>query len=68
MSDLLNNKTFMIGSLPHKSSREAFDILKRFPLTIPTWPQLPKRSFKEAMIPQYTEGFPEYILTKKKRP
>ncbi len=25
---------------------------------IPFWPQLPHRSFKESMAPQYTEGFP----------
>jgi methionine synthase II (cobalamin-independent) len=48
----------MIGSLPHLSPKEAFEALEQDPLTIPAWPQLPRRSFKEAMVPQYTEAFP----------
>src|SRR3990170_7914559 len=47
-----------IGSLPHKDEKEAFRlILKNFP-EIPFWPQLPKRSFLEGMVVQYSEGFP----------
>lgn len=46
-----------IGSLPHKSADAACSlILSTF--DIPFWPQLPKVSFKELMIPQYSEGFP----------
>ena len=48
----------MMGSMPHLTPQEAVQALEQFPLTIPAWPQLPKRSFKEAMIPQYTEAFP----------
>lgn len=48
----------MIGSLPQSTAADALKILDEFPLSIPTWPQLPKRSFKEAMIPQYSEGLP----------
>lgn len=48
----------MMGSMPHLTPEDATKALEQFPLTIPAWPQLPKRSFKEAMIPQYTEGFP----------
>jgi methionine synthase II (cobalamin-independent) len=46
-----------IGSLPHTDAREAVGlVLKSF--DIPFWPQLPKRSFRELMIPQYSEGMP----------
>lgn len=52
------NQTTMIGSMPHRDAGEALEVLRRFPLSIPAWPQLPKRSFKEGMMPQYSEGFP----------
>jgi hypothetical protein len=48
----------MIGSMPHLTPKEALLALEQVPLTIPAWPQLPRRSFKEALIPQYTEAFP----------
>lgn len=47
-----------IGSFPHKDERVVFGlILENFP-QIPFWPQLPKRSFLEGMVIQYSEGFP----------
>ena len=47
-----------IGSFPHREETEAFPlILENFP-HIPFWPQLPKRSFLEGMVVQYSEGFP----------
>ena len=52
------NQTTMIGSMPHRDADSALELLTRYPLDIPTWPQLPKRSFKEGMMPQYSEGFP----------
>lgn len=46
-----------IGSLPHTDSIEACRlVLETF--DIPFWPQLPKLSFHESMIPQYSEGIP----------
>ncbi len=46
-----------IGSLPHTDPEEAVNIvLSSF--DIPFWPQLPKLSFLEQMIPQYSEGLP----------
>ena len=46
-----------IGSLPHTDREEACRlILETF--DIPFWPQLPKLSFHEFMIPQYSEGMP----------
>lgn len=58
MFSLPTNQTTMIGSMPQPTAEEAYQALQQYPLSIPAWPQLPKRSFKEAMIPQYTEGFP----------
>ncbi len=47
-----------VGSFPHQDEREVSRlILKNFP-EIPFWPQLPKRSFLEGMVVQYSEGFP----------
>jgi methionine synthase II (cobalamin-independent) len=47
-----------VGSFPHQDEKEVFRlILKNFP-EIPFWPQLPKRSFLEGMVIQYSEGFP----------
>ena len=46
-----------IGSLPHRNAQEACRlILDTF--DIPFWPQLPGLSFRELMIPQYSEGLP----------
>ncbi|MGZ4881213.1 MAG: hypothetical protein ACXV7G_09110 [Halobacteriota archaeon] len=58
MSELPAHQTTMVGSMPHLSPKAALQALEHIPLTIPAWPQLPKRSFKEALIPQFTEGFP----------
>ena len=47
-----------IGSFPHQDEKEVIPlILRNFP-DIPFWPQLPKRSFLEGMVVQYSEGFP----------
>ncbi len=46
-----------IGSLPHLEPDEACRlVLETF--DIPFWPQLPRLSFLEWMIPQYSEGMP----------
>jgi hypothetical protein len=50
--------TTIIGSMPQKTPEDAHRLLEKYPLTIPAWPQLPKRSYKELMIPQFSEGFP----------
>jgi len=50
--------TTIIGSLPCLTAAEALDLLERCPLAIPAWPQLPKRSFREGMVIQFSEGFP----------
>ena len=46
-----------IGSLPHTDAAAAAAlVLETF--DIPFWPQLPRISFREQMIPQYSEGLP----------
>ncbi len=56
-----------IGSFPHKDEKEVFRlILKNFP-DIPFWPQLPKRSFLEGMVVQYSEGFPSLRWNEKEQ-
>lgn len=46
-----------IGSLPHLKAEDACRlVLETF--DIPFWPQLPRISFREFMIPQYSEGMP----------
>ncbi len=46
-----------IGSLPHTDPAEACKLILDS-VDIPFWPQLPHRSFRELMVPQYSEGFP----------
>ena len=46
-----------IGSLPHRNPIEACNLVLRS-FDIPFWPQLPQLSFRELMIPQYSEGIP----------
>jgi methionine synthase II (cobalamin-independent) len=56
-----------IGSFPHQDEKEIFQlILKYFP-EIPFWPQLPKRSFLEGMVLQYSEGFPNLRWIEKEK-
>ena len=55
-----------IGSLPQRSAEEACRVvLKTF--DIPFWPQLPSLSFKEFMIPQYSEGMPCFRLDNERK-
>ncbi len=60
-------QTTIIGSLPGRHPVEALELLDRYPLTIPAWPQLPKRSFREGMVVQYSEGLPGIRLDEKER-
>ncbi|NTU43373.1 MAG: hypothetical protein HGA78_10095, partial [Nitrospirales bacterium] len=46
-----------IGSLPHQNAEDACNLILRT-FDIPFWPQLPRISFRESMIPQYSEGMP----------
>jgi len=55
-----------IGSLPHKDAARACAIVTHFLRDIPAWPQLPRRSFRENMYAQYSEGFPGINATEAK--
>ncbi len=46
-----------IGSLPHIDPGEACRLIIET-CDIPFWPQLPRRSFRESMITQFSEGMP----------
>jgi hypothetical protein len=47
-----------IGSLPLTEPEDAARFVLEADLSIPFWPQLPKRGFLEQMIPQYGESMP----------
>jgi methionine synthase II (cobalamin-independent) len=56
-----------VGSFPHLDEEKVFRlILNNFP-EIPFWPQLPKRSFLEGMVVQYSEGFPSLRWNEKEQ-
>jgi methionine synthase II (cobalamin-independent) len=58
--------TLGIGSLPYIDAVKSSDrIFKVF--DIPFWPQLPKRSFKENMYSQFSQGLPGLVIDEKKR-
>jgi methionine synthase II (cobalamin-independent) len=51
-----------IGSMPHTNPEEACAIIMKYLPDIPVWPQLPRRSPKENMIIQFSEGFPGVVM------
>jgi len=51
-----------IGSMPHTDPEEACSLVMKHLPTIPAWPQLPKRSPKENMCIQFSEGFPGAVI------
>jgi len=51
-----------IGSMPHTNPDEACSIIMKYLPDIPIWPQLPRRSPKENMIIQFSEGFPGIVI------
>ncbi len=51
-----------VGSLPHREPKEACDLVFKYLPTIPAWPQLPRRSFRENMYVQYGERFPGLVV------
>lgn len=57
MSNISPFSTTGIGSTPHTSPVEACRLIEAV-FDIPFWPQLPKYSFRESMVPQYSEGMP----------
>jgi methionine synthase II (cobalamin-independent) len=51
-----------IGSMPYVNPDEACATVMKYLPDIPAWPQLPKRSPKENMIIQFSEGFPGIVI------
>lgn len=50
------------GSLPHTSPLQALRVLLNTTSEVPTWPQLPRRSFRERGDVQSVIGFPGLML------
>jgi methionine synthase II (cobalamin-independent) len=51
-----------IGSMPHTNADEACSVIMKYLPEIPFWPQLPRRSPKENMIIQFSEGFSGVVI------
>ncbi|HEB76503.1 MAG TPA: methionine synthase [Nitrospirae bacterium] len=58
-------ETTGIGSLPFTDADAAVRLVLSH-CDIPFWPQLPHRSFKELMVPQYSEGLPGVVVDQEK--
>src|SRR3989338_1638857 len=56
-----------IGSLPFKDSKAACRIIFDNFRDIPFWPQLPRRSYKEHMYCQFSEGMPGINIDEKNK-
>lgn len=54
-----------IGSLPFREPEEAASFALQA-CDIPFWPQLPRISFRELMVPQYSEGLPGVRIDEKR--
>jgi len=52
-----------IGSMPHTDPEKACSLVRKYLPDIPAWPQLPRRSDKEKMNIQFSEGFPDIALS-----
>jgi len=50
-----------LGSLPHTDAAQATALLLAYTPEIPTWAQLPKRTWHENMMVQYLEGLPGVV-------
>ncbi len=52
----------VIGSMPQTDPRTACAQVVHYLKDIPAWPQLPRRSFRENMYAQYSQGFPGLVI------
>lgn len=64
---LVPGSTTAIGSLPHQDANEAVDFVFESKVDMPFWPQLPKRDFREWMVPQYGADLPGFQLDEAKK-
>lgn len=54
--------TTAIGSLPHTDAGAAVRFVLESGCDVPFWPQLPKRDFREGMVPQYASALPGFTV------
>jgi len=59
---LTPGSTTAIGSLPHREATAAVEFVFDSGVDVPFWPQLPKRDFREWMVPQYGADLPGFHL------
>jgi methionine synthase II (cobalamin-independent) len=52
----------IIGSMPHTDPSRACSLITHYLKDIPAWPQLPRRSFRENMYVQFSQGFPGAVV------
>ncbi len=57
-----NGLATIIGSLPHPDAVSACQEVILNLKDIPAWPQLPRRSFKENMYAQFSQGLPGIVI------
>jgi len=55
-----------IGSMPQTDPKEACSLVAKYLPDLPAWPQLPRRSQRENMYAQFSEGFPGIALEEDK--
>lgn len=51
-----------IGSLPYDNPEKAVEFMLKWTPEVPSWPQLPRRSFLENMYVQFAEGLPGAVV------
>lgn len=52
----------LLGSLPHRSAKQALEMSRRYAGALLAWPQLPQRGFREHVLVQSAAGFPGLVL------
>ncbi|MHC4698508.1 MAG: uroporphyrinogen decarboxylase/cobalamine-independent methonine synthase family protein, partial [Planctomycetota bacterium] len=55
-----------IGSMPHADPARAIEVIFAAIPNAPIWPQLPKRTLREQMEIQYSEGLPRVVIDEEK--
>ncbi|HLE04685.1 MAG TPA: hypothetical protein VI729_08790, partial [Anaerolineales bacterium] len=50
-----------VGSLPHTDPMAACELVRRYLLDVPAWPQLPRRGVREGIQVQFSQGFPGVV-------
>lgn len=64
---ILRLHALSIGSTPHTDPAEAVRVVLNYFPEVPAWPQLPRRSFRENMLVQVSEGFPGVVVDEEEK-